>query len=154
MEREQITATTAEVLKFRDGIRDLTSRLGRLAQPFRIVAGSRECLDNLGMAITFLEHAADTVKQIVIDNSVAKVADLDSLPADDPLPFALQIGDTCVITEGWKASITALTVRASGQVEYQLEWAGNGEMKGDWFTKQRMRHLGFKVYRDGREVSL
>lgn len=57
-------------------------------------------------------------------------------------------------TKYTKAAITALTVRASGQVEYQLEWAGNGEMKSDWFTKQRMRHLGFKVYRDGKEVQL
>lgn len=154
MDKEQITATTAEVLKFRDGIKDLTSRLGRLAQPFRIVAGSRECLSNVHMAISFLERAADTVNQIVIDNSVAKVTDLNSLHADDPLPFALQIGDTCVITEGWKASITALTVRASGQVEYQLEWIGDGELKSDWLTLERMRLLGIKVFRDGREVRL
>lgn len=154
MDKEQITATTAEVLKFRDNIKDLTSRLGRLAQPFRIVAGSRECLSNIGMAITCLERAADTVNQIVINNSVVKVTDLNSLPVDDPLPFALQIGDTCVITEGWKASITALTVRASGQVEYQLEWVGNGEMKSDWFTIQRMRHLGFRAYRKEKEVAL
>lgn len=154
MSEEQTTATTAEVLKFRDGIKDLTSRLVRLAQPFRAVAGSRECLSELSMAITCMERAADTVNQIVIDNSVAKATDLNSLPTDDPLPFALQIGDTCVITEGWKASITALTVRASGQVEYQLEWIGNGEMKSDWFTVQRMRHLGFRAYRKGKEVAL
>ena len=72
-------------------------------------------------------------------------------PAPDDRP---RIGDRCVISERWEAVVTALTIRASGQTEYQLEWVGDGELMSDWFTAERMRLLGFRLFRKGKEVWL
>ena len=68
--------------------------------------------------------------------------------------WKIQFGDECVISDRWKAVVTAATERATGQVEYQLEWVGDGELKSEWMTQERMRLLGFKVYHDGKEVFL
>lgn len=73
----------------------------------------------------------------------------------EPTPYDKpRIGDRCVVLERWEAVITAYTVRASGQTEYQLEWIGDGELKSDWLTLERMRLLGVKLSRDGKEVWL
>jgi len=72
----------------------------------------------------------------------------------EPTPDRPRIGDKCVISDRWEASITAITMRSSGQVEYQLEWVGDGELRSDWLTAERMRLLGFKLFRDGKEVLL
>ena len=72
----------------------------------------------------------------------------------EPLDSRPQIGDRCIVSERWEAAITAFTTRASGQTEYQLEWIGGGELKSDWLTLERMRLLGIKVFRDGKEVRL
>lgn len=72
----------------------------------------------------------------------------------EPLDARPQIGDRCIVSERWEAVVTAYTARASGQREYQLEWIGDGELKSDWLTLERMRLLGIKVFRDGREVRL
>lgn len=72
----------------------------------------------------------------------------------EPLDARPQIGDRCIVSERWEAVITAYTARASGQREYQLEWIGDGELKSDWLTLERMRLLGIKLFRDGREVRL
>lgn len=42
-----------------------------------------------------------------------------------------RIGDRCIISERWEAIITATITRASDQMEYQLEWLGEGELKSD-----------------------
>ena len=64
------------------------------------------------------------------------------------------IGDRCVISDRWEAFVTAITLRSSGQVEYMLEWFGDGELRSDWLTAPRMRYLGIKVFRNGREMQL
>ena len=48
----------------------------------------------------------------------------------------------------WKAVVTAIMLRADGQVEYQLEWSNEGELKAEWFTAERLACLA-KIY--GRE---
>lgn len=50
--------------------------------------------------------------------------------------------------------ITAVTELATGQVENKLGWVGDGELKSEWMTLERMRLLGFRVYHDGKEVFL
>jgi hypothetical protein len=53
-------------------------------------------------------------------------------------------GDVFCINDKWKAVCTAITIRASGQVEYQLEWLGDAEFKSDWLTRERIELLGVK----------
>ena len=40
--------------------------------------------------------------------------------------------------DDWPCVITAITVRASGQVEYQLEWHMDGDTKCEWFEDVRI----------------
>lgn len=52
------------------------------------------------------------------------------------------IGDVFCVDGEWRAVCTAITIRASGQVEYQLEWLGNAEFRSEWLTKERIEILG------------
>lgn len=52
------------------------------------------------------------------------------------------IGDTFVITGGWLAVCTAITVHSLNQVEYRLEWIGETEFCEEWLSKERMDALG------------
>ena len=53
------------------------------------------------------------------------------------------IGDKFRVAEDrWILAITAITVRASGQVEYQLEWVGNGDFRSEWLTEGQIDLLG------------
>lgn len=52
------------------------------------------------------------------------------------------IGDSFRIIGGWKAVCTAITIRASGQIEYQLEWIGDANFKAEWLTAETIRLLG------------
>jgi hypothetical protein len=55
---------------------------------------------------------------------------------------AYDIGDEFCIDGEWRAVCTAILIRASGQVEYQLEWLGNAEFKSEWLTRERIEILG------------
>lgn len=52
------------------------------------------------------------------------------------------IGDEFKADDRWYCVCTALTIRASGQVEYQLEWMGDAEFKAEWLTAERLELLG------------
>lgn len=52
------------------------------------------------------------------------------------------IGDVFTVDGEWRAVCTAITIRASRQVEYQLEWLGDAEFKAEWLTRERMENLG------------
>ena len=52
------------------------------------------------------------------------------------------IGDIFTIDGEWRAVCTAILIRASGQVEYQLEWLGDAVFKSDWLTRERIEILG------------
>lgn len=54
------------------------------------------------------------------------------------------IGDVFCVADCWKAVCTAITIRASGQVDYQLEWLGDAEFKAEWLTRERIELLGLK----------
>lgn len=41
----------------------------------------------------------------------------------------------------WPCIVSAITVRASGQVEYLLEWNCEGEAKSEWFEEKRIELL-------------
>ena len=41
----------------------------------------------------------------------------------------------------WPCIITAITRRASGQTEYQLEWNNEGKPESDWFDESRIELL-------------
>ena len=60
------------------------------------------------------------------------------------------IGDVFIVDGGWRACCTAILIRASGQVEYQLEWLGDAVFKSDWLTRERIEILG--IARKKREV--
>lgn len=57
---------------------------------------------------------------------------------------AYDIGDRFCIDGEWRAVCTAITIRASGQVEYQLEWLGDAEFKSEWLTRERIEILGVR----------
>lgn len=52
----------------------------------------------------------------------------------------ISIGDIVLLfgDPKWRTVCTAITVRASGQVEYQIEWSDNGELKSEWVTAERL----------------
>ena len=52
------------------------------------------------------------------------------------------IGDIFTIDGEWRAVCTAIILRASGQVEYLLEWLGNAAFKSEWLTRERIEILG------------
>ena len=52
------------------------------------------------------------------------------------------IGDIFTSDGEWRAVCTAIILRASGQVEYLLEWLGNAEFKSEWLTRERIEILG------------
>lgn len=52
------------------------------------------------------------------------------------------IGDIFTIDGEWRAVCTAITLRASGQVEYLLEWLGDAAFKSEWLTRERIEILG------------
>ena len=54
------------------------------------------------------------------------------------------IGDVFTIDGGWRACCTAILIRASGQVEYQLEWLGDAQFRSDWLTRERIEILGIE----------
>lgn len=54
------------------------------------------------------------------------------------------IGDLFYIDDIWGAVCTAITIRASGQVEYLFEWLGNAEFRSEWFTRERIELLRIK----------
>lgn len=56
-----------------------------------------------------------------------------------------KIGDAVRIDTAWTAVITAITFRASGEVEYQLEWRGDGLFKSEWFSAERMDLVGITL---------
>lgn len=60
------------------------------------------------------------------------------------------IGDEFIVDGGWRACCTAILIRASGQVEYQLEWLGDAQFRSDWLTRERIEILG--IGRKKREV--
>ena len=60
------------------------------------------------------------------------------------------IGDEFIIYGGWRAVCTAILIRASGQVEYQLEWLGDAQFRSDWLTRERIEILG--IARKKREA--
>lgn len=55
----------------------------------------------------------------------------------------ISIGDIVLLFNDprWRTVCTAITIRASGQIEYLLEWAENGETKEEWFTVERLKCL-------------
>lgn len=57
---------------------------------------------------------------------------------------AYDIGDEFCIDGEWRADCTAITIRASGQVEYQLEWLGDADFKSEWLTRERIEILGIR----------
>lgn len=57
---------------------------------------------------------------------------------------AYDIGDVFTVDGEWRAVCTAITIRASGQVEYQLEWLGDAEFKAEWLTRERIEILGVR----------
>ena len=59
------------------------------------------------------------------------------------------IGDEFIVDGGWRAVCTAILIRASGQVEYQLEWLGDAVFKSDWLTRERIEILGISRKKRG-----
>ena len=55
----------------------------------------------------------------------------------------ISIGDVVLLFSDpkWRTVCTVITVRASGQVEYLLEWSDNGELKEEWITSERLELL-------------
>ena len=41
----------------------------------------------------------------------------------------------------WRTVCTAITVRASGQIEYLLEWGKDDELREEWVTAERLELL-------------
>ena len=55
------------------------------------------------------------------------------------------IGDKFrVAGDRWTLTITTITVRASGQVEYQLEWVGNADFRSECMSEAQMDLLGLQ----------
>lgn len=54
------------------------------------------------------------------------------------------IGDRFIVRgDRWEFVITAITIRASGEVEYCLEWVGNASFNSEWITGEKMKLLQF-----------
>ena len=55
----------------------------------------------------------------------------------------ISIGDTVLLfgDPKWKTVCTAITVRASGQIEYLLEWGKDEELREEWITAERLECL-------------
>ena len=55
----------------------------------------------------------------------------------------ISIGDTVLLfgDPKWKTVCTAITVRASGQIEYLLEWGKDDELREEWVTAERLELL-------------
>ena len=52
----------------------------------------------------------------------------------------ISIGDIVLLfgDPKWRTVCTAIIVRASGQIEYLLEWTSDGELKDEWITSERL----------------
>lgn len=52
----------------------------------------------------------------------------------------ISIGDVVLLfgDPKWKTVCTAITVRASGQTEYLLEWGKDDELHEEWITAERL----------------
>lgn len=52
----------------------------------------------------------------------------------------ISIGDVVLLfgNPKWKTVCTAITVRASGQTEYLLEWGKDDELREEWITAERL----------------
>ena len=55
----------------------------------------------------------------------------------------ISIGDIVLLfgDPKWRTVCTAITVRASRQIEYQLEWSDGDELKNEWITAERLECL-------------
>jgi hypothetical protein len=63
----------------------------------------------------------------------------------------ISIGDIVLLfgDPNWRTVCTAILVRASGQIEYQLEWSQNGELKSEWIADERIKCLA-RIYGKGK----
>ena len=59
----------------------------------------------------------------------------------------ISIGDIVLLfgDPNYRTVCTAITIRASGQIEYQIEWSQDGELKNEWITAERLECLS-KIY--------
>lgn len=55
----------------------------------------------------------------------------------------ISIGDIVLLfgDPKWRTVCTAVTVRASGQIEYLLEWGKDDELREEWVTAERLELL-------------
>ena len=55
----------------------------------------------------------------------------------------ISIGDIVLLfgDPKWRTVCTAITVRASGQIEYLLEWGKDDELREEWVTAERLELL-------------
>ena len=55
----------------------------------------------------------------------------------------ISIGDIVLLfgDPKWRTVCTAITVRASGQTEYLLEWGKDDELREEWVTAERLELL-------------
>ncbi len=55
----------------------------------------------------------------------------------------ISIGDIVLLfgDSRWRTVCTAITVRASGQIEYLLEWGKDDELREEWVTAERLELL-------------
>ena len=55
----------------------------------------------------------------------------------------ISIGDIVLLfgDQKWRTVCTAVTVRASGQIEYLLEWGKDDELREEWVTAERLELL-------------
>lgn len=55
----------------------------------------------------------------------------------------ISIGDIVLLfgDPKWRTVCTAVTVRASGQIEYLLEWGKDDELREEWITAERLELL-------------
>ena len=63
----------------------------------------------------------------------------------------ISIGDIVLLfgDPNYRTVCTAILVSASGQVEYQLEWRRDGELRSQWVTEERMECLA-RIYGNGK----
>ena len=62
----------------------------------------------------------------------------------------ISIGDIVLLfgDPNYRTVCTAITIRASGQIEYEIEWSQDGELKNEWITAERLECLS-KIYKNG-----
>lgn len=55
----------------------------------------------------------------------------------------ISIGDIVLLfgDPKWRTVCTAITVRASGQIEYLLEWGKDDKLCAEWITAERLELL-------------